>query len=75
MPAREGAEVCSGDTKVGIVTSGGFSPTLGAPIAMAYVDATFAAEGTALECQVRKKRLPAKVSPMPFVAHRYYRGS
>lgn len=75
MPAREGAEVFAGDTKVGIVTSGGFSPTLGAPIAMAYVDSAHAETGTALTCEVRKKRLPATVSPMPFVPHRYFRGS
>ena len=75
MPAREGAEVFAGDAKVGRVTSGGFSPTLGHPIAMAYVDAAQAAEGTALEIQVRNKRLPAVVAPMPFVPHRYYRGS
>ena len=75
MPAREGAEVFAGDTRVGTVTSGGFSPTLGAPIAMAYVDAAHAAEGTALTCEVRGKRLAATVSPMPFVPHRYSRGS
>ncbi|WP_298469351.1 glycine cleavage system aminomethyltransferase GcvT [uncultured Erythrobacter sp.] len=75
MPAREGSDVYSGDTKVGRVTSGGFSPTLGQPIAMAYVDIAHAADGTALECEVRSKRLPATVSPMPFVPHRYYRGS
>ncbi len=75
MPAREGADVYAGDTKVGVVTSGGFSPTLGQPIAMAYVDAAHIEEGTALECEVRGKRLSAKVSPMPFVPHRYYRGS
>ncbi|MBV7258098.1 glycine cleavage system aminomethyltransferase GcvT [Erythrobacter crassostreae] len=75
MPAREGAEVYSGDTKVGTVTSGGFSPTLGVPIAMAYVDQAHAADGAELSCEVRKKRLPATVSPMPFVPHRYFRGS
>lgn len=75
MPAREGAEVFAGDTKVGIITSGGFSPTLGRPIAMAYVDAAHTADGTELECAVRGKRLPATVSPMPFVPHRYFRGS
>lgn len=74
MPAREGAEVFAGDAKVGTVTSGGFSPTLGQPIAMAYVDSAHAAEDTKLECEVRGKRLPATVSPMPFVPHRYYRG-
>lgn len=74
MPAREGADVYSGDTKVGTVTSGGFSPTLGRPIAMAYVDSAYTADGTELECQVRTKRLSATVSPMPFVPHRYFRG-
>ncbi len=75
LPAREGAVVFAGDTKVGTVTSGGFSPTLGAPIAMAYIDFAHAAEGTRLECEVRGKRLPATVSPMPFVPHRYFRGN
>ncbi|MEO1968920.1 MAG: glycine cleavage system aminomethyltransferase GcvT [Sphingomonadaceae bacterium] len=75
LPAREGAEVFVGDRHVGRVTSGGFSPTLGHPIAMAYVAADHAGEGTALEVAVRNKRLAAKVAPMPFVPHRYYRGS
>ena len=75
MPAREGAEVFAGDALIGTVTSGGFSPTLGAPIAMAYVEIAHAAEGTALEIEVRGKRLAATVTPMPFVPHRYYRGS
>ncbi|MBI1402268.1 MAG: glycine cleavage system aminomethyltransferase GcvT [Porphyrobacter sp.] len=75
LPAREGAEVFSGSEKVGIVTSGGFSPTLQAPIAMAYVSAANAAPGTALEVEVRGKRLAATVAPTPFVPHRYYRGS
>ena len=75
MPAREGAEVFAGDSNVGDVTSGGFSPTLGQPIAMAYVEAAHADEGSALEIEVRGKRLAATVSPMPFVPHNYYRGS
>jgi aminomethyltransferase len=75
LPAREGAEVFSGDDHIGTVTSGGFSPTLGAPIAMAYVAAAHAAIGTALDIEVRGKRLAATVSPTPFVPHRYYRGS
>jgi aminomethyltransferase len=75
LPAREGAEVYAGAEKVGTVTSGGFSPTLGAPIAMAYVAAAHAAPGTALQVEVRGKRLAAAVSPTPFVPHRYYRGS
>ncbi len=75
LPAREGAEVFNGAEKIGTVTSGGFSPTLGAPIAMAYVAAEHAAIGTALEAEVRGKRLAATVSPTPFVPHRYYRGN
>ncbi|MFN4114215.1 MAG: glycine cleavage system aminomethyltransferase GcvT [Sphingomonadaceae bacterium] len=75
LPAREGAEVFAGAAKVGTVTSGGFSPTLGQPIAMAYVDAAHAATGTALEIEVRNKRLAAVVAATPFVPHRYYRGS
>jgi aminomethyltransferase len=73
MAAREGASVYSGDTEVGRVTSGGFSPSLEHPIAMAYVDAALAADGTALQIDMRGKRLAAKVVPMPFVPHRYHR--
>ncbi len=75
LPAREGAEVYAGDIRIGYVTSGGFSPTLGHPIAMAFIDTAHAAPGTALEIAVRTKRLPATVTPMPFVPHRYFRGS
>lgn len=75
LPAREGAEVFAGDENVGRVTSGGFSPTLGHPIAMAYVAREYTVEGTELEVAVRNKRLPAKVTSMPFVPHRYFRGS
>lgn len=74
MPAREGALVYSGDTQIGRITSGGFSPTLERPIAMGYVDTALAAEGTELEVEVRKKRLPATVASLPFVPHRYHRG-
>jgi aminomethyltransferase len=75
LPAREGAEVFSGADRIGIVTSGGFSPTLEAPIAMAYVASEHAAPGSALEVEVRGKRLAATVVPTPFVPHRYHRGS
>jgi aminomethyltransferase len=73
MAAREGADVFAGDRNVGTVTSGGFAPSLGHPIAMAYVDAQHTTEGTALELEVRGKRLPARVVSMPFVPHRYHR--
>lgn len=71
--AREGADVYLGSEKVGVLTSGGFSPTLQRPIAMAYVDRAHAATGTTLEIDVRGKRLPATVTAMPFVPHRYHR--
>ena len=74
LPAREGALVFSGDTQVGKVTSGGFSPTLGHPVAMAYVDAAHCALGTDLQIEVRNKRLDARVAAMPFVPQNYYRG-
>ncbi len=75
LPAREGAQVFAGNDHIGTVTSGGFSPTLGVPIAMAYVASDHAAPGSALEIEVRGRRLAAIVSPTPFVPHRYYRGS
>jgi aminomethyltransferase len=73
MAAREGALVFAGDAEVGRVCSGGFSPSLNHPIAMAYVDAARTAPGTALEIDMRGKRLPATVVAMPFLPHRYHR--
>jgi len=73
LPAREGAPILAGEREVGRVTSGGFSPTLGHPIAMAYVDVAHAANGTALAIEVRGRRLDAVVVPLPFVPHRYHR--
>ncbi len=73
-PAREGAEIAlPGGDVIGILTSGGFAPTVGAPIAMGYVPADHAIEGTQLELIVRARRLPATVAAMPFVPNRYYR--
>ncbi len=73
LPAREGAPVFAGDTPVGTVTSGGFAPSVGAPIAMAYVAAAHAADGTPLEIEVRGRRLAATVVPMPFKPKNYVR--
>jgi aminomethyltransferase len=73
-PAREGAEIVGEDGSiVGKVTSGGFSPTLGAPIAMGYVPPALAEPGAMLGVIVRGKRQAARVTPMPFVPHRYHR--
>jgi aminomethyltransferase len=73
LPAREGAVVLADGQPVGIVTSGGFSPSLGAPIAMAYVDPAFAADGSALHIEVRGKYLKATTVPMPFKPKNYVR--
>lgn len=74
-PVREGAEIVDASDKVvGKVCSGGFGPTLGAPLAMGYVDLAHTALDTPLNAVVRGKNVPLKVSKMPFVAPRYYRG-
>lgn len=74
-PAREGAEIQSADgKKIGTVTSGGFGPTVGGPVAMGYVDPAYAATGTKIHLIVRGKPLEAKVADMPFAPHRYFRG-
>ena len=76
QPVREGAAVLDADgSEVGKVTSGGFAPTLGAPIAMAYVPAGMAEVGTRIQLNQRGKVHEATVAAMPFVPHRYVRGS
>jgi len=76
QPVREGAAVLDADgSEVGKVTSGGFAPTLGAPIAMAYVPAAMAEVGTKIQLNQRGKVHEATVAVMPFVPHRYVRGS
>ena len=73
-PAREGAEIAAKDGRmIGKVTSGGFGPSLNAPVAMGTVESGFAAEGTPVDLIVRGKPMPAVISPMPFVPHRYRR--
>jgi aminomethyltransferase len=74
QPVREGAAVVDEDgDEVGKVTSGGFSPMLEAPIAMAYVPAASAEPGSEIRLAQRGKIFQAKVVPMPFVPHRYNR--
>lgn len=72
-PAREGAEIHADGRQVGHVTSGGFGPTVGGPVAMGYVETAFAAPGTELSLIVRGKPLPARVVTLPFVPARYKR--
>jgi aminomethyltransferase len=75
-PARDGTEIADKTGRIiGKITSGGFGPSLGAPIAMGYVETAFAADGTEVDLLVRGKALPARIAPMPFVPHRYKRGA
>ena len=73
QPVREGAAVIVDSVVAGLVTSGGFGPALGAPIAMAYVPSAAAADGTRLQVEVRGRRLDATVVPMPFFPKSYVR--
>ncbi len=71
MPVREGAPIFAGDTEVGVVTSGGFAPSIGAPIAMGFVATAHVA--LPLAAEVRGKRVPLTIAAMPFIPHRYHR--
>ena len=74
-PVREGTEIVNaGDEVIGKVTSGSFGPTIGAPVAMAYVPKAYAALETEVFALVRGKKLPMTVTRMPFIEQRYYRG-
>ena len=64
--ARHGYDVFSGDRRIGAITSGTLSPTLGEAIAMAYVAPSEAEPGTILAVGVRDQRVPAEVVPLPF---------
>lgn len=73
-PAREGTEIATPEGEViGVVTSGGFGPTLNGPCAMGYVAKAHSAPGTQLNLIVRGKPLPAVIAAMPFVPHGYKR--
>ncbi|MGB4073484.1 glycine cleavage system aminomethyltransferase GcvT [Pseudomonas sp.] len=75
VPVREGAEIVDADgTVIGSVCSGGFGPTLAAPVAMGYVQNSHIAIDTPVWALVRGKRVAMKVAKTPFVPQRYYRG-
>ena len=74
-PAREGARILDRmGLAVGVVTSGGYGPTVAGPIAMGYVPAAHAAPGTRLAVAIRDRQVPAEVAALPFVPHRYRKG-
>ncbi len=74
-PVREGAPLFDGaGAQVGTVTSGTLSPTVNQVIAMAYLPTALAQPGQAVWAEVRGRKLPMAVAPMPFAPHRYFRG-
>jgi aminomethyltransferase len=75
-PVREGAPLFADETsseRIGTITSGGFGPTLNAPIAMGYLPSPLAASDAPVFAELRGQRLPLRVSPMPFVPNTYKR--
>jgi aminomethyltransferase len=75
VPVREHVELHNTrGQKIGEVSSGLLAPTADKPVALAYVQAEYAAVGTRLNAMVRGKAVPMEVSPLPFVPNRYFRG-
>ena len=72
-PCRAGTEIFVGDIKVGEITSGGFGPSVGKPVAMGYIATEYSAVDTAVILRVRKKQISATVCKMPFIPHKYKR--
>ena len=73
MAAREGAGVFAGEARIGTVTSGGFAPSVGQPIAMATIATGHDMPGTRVTIEMRGRQIEATVAEMPFVPHRYHR--
>lgn len=73
-PARDGTMVSDADgNEIGTITSGGFGPTIGGPVAMGYVEASQAKPETPVQLNVRGKLLPAKIEKLPFVPANFKR--
>ncbi|OIQ63201.1 aminomethyltransferase [mine drainage metagenome] len=75
-PVREGAPLfadAASSEPIGAVTSGGFGPSLNAPIAMGYLPSSKATQGGLVFAELRGQRLPLRISPMPFVPNTYKR--
>jgi aminomethyltransferase len=75
-PVREGAPLfadAASSEPIGAVTSGGFGPSLNAPVAMGYLPTPLATPGGLVFAELRGQRLPLRISPMPFVPNTYKR--
>ena len=73
QPVREGATLLCDGVEVGQVTSGGFSPSLEVPVAMAYINRDLAGAGVSVNADVRGRMVPMKIADLPLVPHRYKR--
>ncbi|PWL18758.1 glycine cleavage system aminomethyltransferase GcvT [Falsochrobactrum shanghaiense] len=75
QPVRAGSALFDAEGRqVGTVTSGGFGPSVGFPVAMGYVETALAAPGTRVFADVRGNKVPVDVSALPFTPHRYRKG-
>jgi aminomethyltransferase len=73
-PAREGTEITDvNGRQIGIITSGGFGPTVNGPVAMGYVDTESSVYGTKIQLQVRGQAMPATIVKLPFIANNFKR--
>ena len=73
-PARDGTEIQNTDGhKIGVITSGGFGPTVNGPIAMGYVETAFSDVGTKVNLIVRGQALPAQIIKLPFIPNNFKR--
>ncbi len=70
-PVRDGSAITAEGRVIGKVTSGGFGPTVGAPVALGYVETAFATPGTDVQLEVRGKPVAASVAKLPFITKRY----
>ena len=73
-PVRDGVLLKQDGKDVGIVTSGGFSPSLNRPAALGFVDGSYAEAGTQLTAATKGKETQVTVAKLPLVKHRYFRG-
>ena len=75
-PIRHGARLFADQDAVeaiGIVTSGGFGPSVEAPVAMGYVATTFAASAAPIYAELRGERVPLRIAKLPFITPTYKR--
>lgn len=73
IPVREGTMILDHESRtVGRITSGGYGPSIGQPVAMGYIEQEFAGEGTELQVKIRNRFQGIRTAELPFVEHRYH---